>query len=83
VAEAGGGEGFGLGREDAGSNRPDGFYYTSCEGYTTGSCANFGCGTIFKLSVGLGPFVETEPTSGAVGAAVTTWRDLIKPFSEM
>jgi hypothetical protein len=25
---------------------------------------------IFSLSVGLGPFVETEPASGAVGAAV-------------
>jgi uncharacterized repeat protein (TIGR03803 family) len=29
-----------------------------------------GCGTIFSLSVGLGPFVETQPTSGSVGAAV-------------
>ena len=28
------------------------------------------CGTIFSLSVGLGPFVETEPASGSVGAAV-------------
>jgi uncharacterized repeat protein (TIGR03803 family) len=27
-------------------------------------------GTVFSLSVGLGPFVETEPTSGKVGAAV-------------
>jgi hypothetical protein len=27
-------------------------------------------GTIFSLSVGLGPFVETQPTSGKVGAAV-------------
>jgi uncharacterized repeat protein (TIGR03803 family) len=29
-----------------------------------------GVGTVFSLSVGLGPFVETRPTSGAVGAAV-------------
>jgi uncharacterized repeat protein (TIGR03803 family) len=29
-----------------------------------------GCGTVFRLSVGLGPFVKTLPTSGAVGAAV-------------
>jgi uncharacterized repeat protein (TIGR03803 family) len=29
-----------------------------------------GCGTIFSLSVGLGPFVATQPTSGKVGAAV-------------
>ena len=28
------------------------------------------CGTVFSLSVGLGPFVETQPTSGKVGAAV-------------
>jgi uncharacterized repeat protein (TIGR03803 family) len=27
-------------------------------------------GTVFSLSVGLGPFVETNPTSGMVGAAV-------------
>ena len=29
-----------------------------------------GCGAAFNLSVGLGPFVETRPTSGKVGAAV-------------
>ena len=27
-------------------------------------------GTVFSLSVGLGPFVETQTTSGKVGAAV-------------
>jgi uncharacterized repeat protein (TIGR03803 family) len=27
-------------------------------------------GTVFRLSLGLGPFVETQPTSGKVGAAV-------------
>ena len=27
-------------------------------------------GTVFRLSVGLGPFVKTQPTSGKVGAAV-------------
>jgi hypothetical protein len=31
---------------------------------------NLGCGTIFRLSVGLKPFVETLPTSGKVGAPV-------------
>ena len=31
----------------------------------------YGVGTIFSLSVGLGPFVETQPTSGKAGAAVT------------
>jgi uncharacterized repeat protein (TIGR03803 family) len=29
-----------------------------------------GCGTVFKLNVGLGPFVKTVPTSGSVGTAV-------------
>ena len=28
------------------------------------------CGTVFSLSVGLGPFVEAQPSSGMVGAAV-------------
>jgi uncharacterized repeat protein (TIGR03803 family) len=32
---------------------------------------NYGCGTIFNLSVGLGPFVASQPTSGQVGATVT------------
>jgi uncharacterized repeat protein (TIGR03803 family) len=31
---------------------------------------DFNDGTVFSLSVGLGPFVETQPTSGKVGAAV-------------
>ena len=31
---------------------------------------NAGNGTVFSLSVGLGPFVKTLPTSGRVGAAV-------------
>jgi uncharacterized repeat protein (TIGR03803 family) len=30
-----------------------------------------GCGTVFSLSVGLGPFVETNPTSGKVSRPVT------------
>lgn len=30
----------------------------------------FGYGTVFALSIGLGPFVETMPTSGKVGATV-------------
>jgi uncharacterized repeat protein (TIGR03803 family) len=30
----------------------------------------YGYGTVFGLSVGLGPFVETQPTSGKVGTAV-------------
>jgi uncharacterized repeat protein (TIGR03803 family) len=38
-------------------------------GSTRGSGAHC-CGTVFSLSVGLGPFVETEPASGEVGKAV-------------
>jgi uncharacterized repeat protein (TIGR03803 family) len=38
-------------------------------GTTTGGGAN-NDGTIFSLNLGLGPFVETLPTSGKVGAAV-------------
>jgi uncharacterized repeat protein (TIGR03803 family) len=37
----------------------------------TGCIAGGGCGDVFSLSVGLGPFVETNPTSGKVGRAVT------------
>jgi uncharacterized repeat protein (TIGR03803 family) len=37
---------------------------------TTGAGGANGYGTVFSLSVGLGPFVETNPTSGKVGAAV-------------
>jgi uncharacterized repeat protein (TIGR03803 family) len=37
---------------------------------TTGAGGAIGDGTVFSLSVGLGPFVETQPTSGKVGAEV-------------
>jgi uncharacterized repeat protein (TIGR03803 family) len=40
------------------------FYGTTALGGTDGD------GVIFSLSVGLGPFVETEPSSGKVGKAV-------------
>jgi len=45
------------------------FYGTTSQG-GAGSQCGYGCGTIFSLSLGLGPFVETLPTSGKVGAAV-------------
>ena len=45
------------------------FYGTTAGGGTSGNCPD-GCGTVFRLSVGLGPFVETRPTSGKVGAKV-------------
>jgi uncharacterized repeat protein (TIGR03803 family) len=38
--------------------------------YGTAYYGGTGDGTIFSLSVGLGPFVEPQPASGAVGAAV-------------
>jgi uncharacterized repeat protein (TIGR03803 family) len=34
-------------------------------------CHGPGCGTVFSLAVGLGPFVKTEPASGEVGAAIS------------
>jgi uncharacterized repeat protein (TIGR03803 family) len=37
---------------------------------TTSAGGASGDGTVFSLSVGLGPFVETQTTSGKVGAAV-------------
>jgi uncharacterized repeat protein (TIGR03803 family) len=45
------------------------FYGTTDTGGTSNVCES-GCGTVFSLSVGLGPFVKTLPTSGTVGAAV-------------
>lgn len=45
------------------------FYGTVSSGGKSGACYG-GCGTIFSLSVGLGPFVETLPTSGKAGAKI-------------
>lgn len=47
------------------------FYGTTLEGGTYDTCGGLTCGTLFSLGVGLGPFVETVPTSGKVAAAVT------------
>jgi uncharacterized repeat protein (TIGR03803 family) len=46
------------------------FYGTTVVGGTTTYICGAGCGTVFSLSVGLPPFVETQPTSGKVGTAV-------------
>jgi uncharacterized repeat protein (TIGR03803 family) len=49
------------------------FYGTTYQGgHHEQGCDPFGngCGTVFSLSVGLRPFVETQPTSGTTGAAV-------------
>jgi uncharacterized repeat protein (TIGR03803 family) len=43
------------------------FYGTTTDG---GAYGKHNYGTVFSLSVGLSPFVKTQPTSGAVGAAV-------------
>jgi uncharacterized repeat protein (TIGR03803 family) len=44
-------------------------YGTTQYGGANENCS-LGCGTVFSLGAGLGPFVETLPTSGKVGAAV-------------
>jgi uncharacterized repeat protein (TIGR03803 family) len=46
------------------------FYGTAAYAGTSYTCG-LGCGTAFSLAVGLSPFVETRPTSGKLGAAVT------------
>jgi len=45
------------------------FYGATYAGGSSTACP-YGCGTVFSLSVGLGPFVETLPNSGQVGAAI-------------
>jgi uncharacterized repeat protein (TIGR03803 family) len=45
------------------------FYGTATGGGLSSACYG-GCGTVFSLSVGLGPFVETQTASGEVGAVV-------------
>ena len=40
-------------------------------GGDTGGACGYGCGTLFSLSVGLRPFVKTQPHFGAAGAAIT------------
>jgi uncharacterized repeat protein (TIGR03803 family) len=45
------------------------FYGTTYNGGTSSNCYD-GCGTVFSLSTGLGPFVETQTTAGKVGTAV-------------
>ncbi len=43
---------------------------TQSGGDTGGRCGRSGCGTLFSLSVGLGPFVETQTPDGRVGQPV-------------
>jgi len=46
------------------------FEGTTAKGGIGAGYAGPGCGTVFSLSVGLGPFVETLPDSAAVGAEI-------------
>ncbi len=47
------------------------FFGTTCDNGCSGAGnCTLGCGTVFRLSVGLAPFVTTVPASGSVGAAV-------------
>jgi uncharacterized repeat protein (TIGR03803 family) len=47
------------------------FYGTTTYGGDLSCSSPNGCGTIFNLSAGLGPFVVTNPRSGKVGTQVT------------
>jgi uncharacterized repeat protein (TIGR03803 family) len=46
------------------------FYGTTAGGGTIVCGGKYPCGTVSSLSMGLGPFVETLPTSGSVGTKV-------------
>jgi uncharacterized repeat protein (TIGR03803 family) len=47
------------------------FYGTTVAGGPSPNCPKaLGCGTVFSVSVGLGPFAKTVPTTGKVGANV-------------
>ena len=50
----------------------NGIFYGADSAGGTGGCTLLapGCGTIYALSAGLGPFVETLPTLGEVGQAI-------------
>jgi len=45
------------------------FYGATYAGGSSTACP-YGCGTVFSLSAGLGPFVEALPNSGQQGAAI-------------
>lgn len=48
----------------------NGTFYGATYAGGSGTACSFGCGTVFSLSIGLGPFIETLPNSGQVGAAI-------------
>jgi uncharacterized repeat protein (TIGR03803 family) len=48
------------------------FYGTTYSGVQNVDCLfSGGCGTVYSLSTGLGPFVKTEPSYGKVGSTIT------------
>jgi uncharacterized repeat protein (TIGR03803 family) len=46
-------------------------YGTTSEGGDNDDCLSYGCGTVFQVSVGLGPFVKTLPSFGKAGDTIT------------
>jgi len=46
------------------------FYGATSGGGSSSKCGSEGCGTIFSLNTGLGPFISALPTSGEVGSKV-------------
>jgi uncharacterized repeat protein (TIGR03803 family) len=46
------------------------FYGTTFIGGTGEACPYTQCGTVFTLSMGLGPFVQTMPVAGLIGGAI-------------
>lgn len=51
----------------------DGAFYGTTQAGGEVNCGGSvtGCGTVYRLSVGLGPFVMTRPSFGTVGMGVT------------
>ncbi len=48
----------------------NGTFYGATYAGGSGTACPYGCGTVFSLSMGMGPFVETVPSFGKLGAAV-------------
>ena len=46
------------------------FYGVTNVGGVAGGCLGSGCGTVFRLSMGLAPFVEARPGLGKAGATI-------------
>ena len=46
------------------------FYGVTSVGGSTTNCAGNGCGTVFRISLGLGPFVQANPGFGRAGRVI-------------